>query len=234
MADAISTFKNKQSLFTGEKIIYKEKKPEWANPANNVNKPVNSTVREWLNYSTDLAKTHLKAKLDQESTNCSGQAKADLIIDGVNYGELTTGELMALKGFFEQQVLKDMIEAMPTQSLEEKWVKSNSSEYADRDIFESDLQSWVDKVVDKIDKVEFDPQGKQPGVVIKIGTTIEKADVTKQKFTGCISHIQRANVMAKHSKIILGVKEALEKANHTEVVESKAKVNDLITYLFKY
>jgi hypothetical protein len=231
VTDSIHTFKQKQGLFKGELITYREREEQYANPANNINKPVSSTVKEWLDYTFNLASDFLVAKMDQEATNCSGTATADLIIDGVNFGNFTTGELMALKGFFEQQPLKDMFEAMPTISLTERWTKSAAPEYARRDVRESAVQQWVDKVSETTPEVQWDPLGKQPGIVIQVKHTIEKADITKQAFTGEISHIERAEIMGRLTKIVIAIKSALEEANNANVVKSKLNAGKLFSYL---
>ena len=145
LTESIAIFRGKQGHFKGEKTVYKERAAEFANPSNNIDKPVNSTVREWFDYTFKIAADYLKAKLDQEATNCSGTAKARLVIEGKDFGELTTGELMALKGFFEQQALRDMFEAAPTVSLTENWKPSTNVEYERRGILESPLQNWVDR-----------------------------------------------------------------------------------------
>lgn len=231
LTDAISIFKNKQAHFKGEKTLYKERKAEFAAPANNVDKPVASTVSEWLDYSFNIGTDFLKAKLDQEATNCSGTAKSALVIDGVNYGELTSGELMALKGFFEQQSLKDMLESMPTISLTERWVPSTNTEYAKRGILESPIQKWIDKVTESTPQVQWDPSGKQPGVIVQVKETVEKADIERQLFTGEISHIERAEMLGRLTKILIAVKTALEQANAAEVVETKVNPSDLFKFL---
>lgn len=233
LTDSIATFRGKQGHFKGEKTVYKERSAEFANPSNNIDKPVNSTVNEWFDYAFKIAGDYLKAKLDQEATNCSGTAKAKLVIDGKEYGELTTGELMALKGFFEQQALRDMFEAAPTVSLTENWKPSENIEYKRRGILESPAQNWVDRKTETTPKVEWDPQGKQPGVTIQIKNTIELADVTRQLFTGEISHIDRAEIMARLSKIVIAIKTALEEANHAEVVHSQAVPEALFNFLVK-
>lgn len=231
LTDAIGIFKNKQAHFKGEKSTYTEREAKFADPSKNVDKPVPSTVREWLGYTFEVATQYLTAKLDQESTNCSGTAKAELIIDGVNYGLLTSGELMALKGFFEQQALKDMLESQPTISLSERWSPSTNPEYTKRGILESPVQEWLDKETEKVQEVSWDPSGKQPGIIVNISKTIEKAEVTRQLFTGEISHIEKAEMLARLTKITLAIKAALEKANNTEVVPSQTNVVKLLQYL---
>ena len=234
ITDSIDQFKNKQAHFRGEKNTYKEKAPEFADPKLNVDKPVPSTVPEWLKYTSDLASVFLIAKLDQEATNCSGTAKADLVIEGVNYGTLTTGELMALKGFFEAQALKDMYAAMPTISLSERWTKSTNPEYANRAILESAPQNWTDKTTETVQEVVFDtnPNTKATtGVVINVKKTIEKADVSRQLFTGEISHIDKAAILARLTKVNIAIKAALEEANNTPVVPSSCTPDKILDYL---
>lgn len=231
LTDAIAQFNNKQPHFKGERVIYAHRATEFAEPKNNIDKPVASTVKEWLNYSFDHATEFLAAKLDQEATNCSGTAKAELVIDGVSYGELTTGELMALKGFFEQQSLRAMFEAMPTISLTERWTPSTDASYSQRGILESPVQVWTDKSTDTSSEVKWDPSGKQPGVIVQVKNTIEKADVTRQTFTGEISHIERAAILARLTKIIVAIKGALEVANTTEVVPSNFNSKKIFDYL---
>lgn len=231
LTDSIGQFKNKQVHFRGERNIYKEKSAEFAEPKNNIDKPVASTVKEWLKYTAEQSGEFLTAKLNQEATNCSNTAKAKLVIEGVDFGEYTTGELMALKGFFEQQSLREMYESMPTISLSERWTPSQDPNYKERGILESEVQTWIDKVTETAPEVVFDPQGKQPGVVINKKSTIERADVTRQTFTGEISHIERAAILKRLTTIIIAIKSALEQANNAEVVESQFSAEKIFTYL---
>ena len=233
LTDSIATFRGKQGHFKGEKTTYKERAAEYANPSNNVDKPVSSTVQEWFDYTFKHAGEFLKAKLDQEATNCSGTAKAKLVIEGKEFGELTTGELMALKGFFEQQALREMFEAAPTVSLTENWQPSDNVEYKRRGILEAPIQNWVDKATETTPKVEWDPLGKQPGIIVQLKSTVEKGDVSRQLFSGEISHIDRAEIMARLSKIVIAIKTALEEANHAEVTPSKVDPAALFTFLVK-
>lgn len=231
ITDAIATFKNKQAMFKGEKTIYKHRAAEFANPSANIDKPVASTVYEWLRYTFKGGEEFLKAKLDQEATNCSGTAKADLVVEGRNFGKLTTGELMALKGFFEQAALRDMFEAMPTISLTERWKDTENLEYKDREIKESTIQEWIDKETITSPSVVWDPAGKQPGVTINIKSTVEKADISRQLFSGEISHVERAAILERLTKTVVGIKAALEHANNAEVVPSTAKATDIFAYI---
>lgn len=231
ISDTIDKFKNKQTLYRGEKKSYKERFPEYADPSQEMDKGVSSTVNETLAYLFKLADNFLSAKLDQEATNCSGLAKAELIINNESYGEFTTGELMALKGFFEQQILKDMLGNMPTMSLSERWSKSQSPEYMSRSIFESPAQKWIAKVTDVYQVAHFDPQGKQPAVIVNEKKTIEVADVERQLFTGEISHVEKAYMIARLSEIVMAIKEALERANGAEVLKSQINMKKLFQYL---
>lgn len=231
LTDAIGVFKKNQSHFRGEKLTYKARKEEFSDPKQNVDKPVSATVTEWLDYTMKLADTYLKAKLDQESTNCSGTAKGTLTIAGVNYGEMTTGELMALKGFFEQTSIQSMLEEMPTISLTERWTPSTNPEYKNRTILESPVQSWVDKESVTNQVVNWDPTGKQPAVTTTAKVVVEKGDVERQLFTGEISHQDRAAIIERLTAIKVGIKAALEEANYAEVVPTTAKVTELLAFL---
>lgn len=231
ITDAIGVFKKSQSHFRGEKLIYKGRKEEYNDPKQNIDRPVSATVSEWLDYTMKLAGTYLQAKLDQESTNCSGTAKGTLTIAGVDYGQLTTGELMALKGFFEQTSLQSMFDEMPTLSLTERWTKSNNQEYEKRSIMESPIQSWVDRESVTTPVVNWDPQGKQPPVTTNAKSTIEKGDVERQLFSGEISHVERAAILERLTAIKVAIKAALEEANYAEIVPTTAKITDILTYL---
>jgi hypothetical protein len=231
ITDTIDKFKNKQTLFRGERKAFKERSPEFADPTQILDKQVHSTVEETLGYLFKLTHNYLSAKLDQEATNCSGLAKAELIINNESYGEFTTGELMALKGFFEQQIFKDMLGNMPTMSLAERWTKCNTPEYASRAVYENPLQQWVAKQTEIYEVPHFDPQGKQPAVIVKEKKTIEVADLERQLYTGEVSHIDKAYMIARLSELSLAIKEALEKANEAEVIKSKMNIKRLFRYL---
>ncbi len=231
LTDSIATFNGKQGHFKGEKKVFTWKKDEFATEGSNIDKPVNSTVREWFDYTFKEAGKFMKAKLDQEATNCSGTAKAKLVIGDKDFGELTTGELMALKGFFEQTALRQMFDSAPTLSLTENWAQSTNLEYQNRDVKQSPEYKWVDKVVENTPKVEWDPLGKQPGVTIQIKNTIEKADVARQLFSGEITHIEKAQILERLTTIIVAIKSALEEANTVEIQETSTNVEDIFKFL---
>ena len=62
-------------------------------------------------------------------------------------------------------------------------------------------------------------------------TVLELGDYTLQQFSGEYSHRQRAEILARRSKLLSAVIEALKEANDKEVVKSNLTALVLFNYL---
>ena len=238
MEDYVKFFKSSQGSFKGEKKTYEPRAGTIDAPNERLNKLVVTTVGEKLKWFQDNAKEYVDALFSQEKTNASGVAKANLSVDGVDFGELTSMELLRLKTLLEGGAFKDMYENIPVRNDDENWAKSSNDMYANRDIYESNPRSGVMKSVMKESYILPDPNISKMSDVTKYtpqiahkDTVLELGDYTYQKFSGEASHVERANILARRSRLLAAVIGALKVANEVEAVPSTLTSDKIFNYL---
>jgi len=238
LEEYIKFFKGAQGSFKGEKRTYEPKPGSIDVPGKRSNTLVVTTVNEKLNYLAENAAEYIDALFSQEKTNSSGIAKAKLVVDGINFGELTSMELLRLKGLLENGSLKEMYENIPVRSDSETWNKTTNAMYASRDIFESPMQVGVEKSTQKESYILTDPNIGKLGDAAKYtpqlatkDTIIELGDYTFQRFSGEASHLERANILARRSKMLTAVIEALKIANEVDSIKSTLTAEKIFSYL---
>ncbi len=218
--DYLQFFKDKQSNFKGEKKTYEAKSGTIDIPAERGNKIVVTTVNS------------------QEATNAAGTAKATLTVDGIEFGEFSSLELLRLKSLIENGELEQMYANIPVRADDEEWNPTTEDQYKNREIFEGKKQEGVRKSITKENYIISDPNIKElkdsssykPQVASK-DTVIELGDYSYQKFSGEWSHRERAELLRRRSKLLSAVIEALKVSNEAEVVESKMTADKLFGYL---
>lgn len=237
--DYVKFFKSSQGAFKGGKKTYEPRSNTIDQPNERENKLVVTTVEEKLNYLQETSSEYIDALFSQEKTNASGIARAKLIVDGIIFGEFTSMELLRLKSLLEGGTLKEMYENIPVRNDDESWVKTSNDMYAKRNIYESSLRIGVSKSIMKESYILSDPNiGKgdstkyTPQIATK-DTIIELGDYTYQKFSGEASHLERANILARRSKLLTAVIETLKIANDVEAIPSEMTAEKIFNYLHK-
>lgn len=237
--DYLRYFKASQGAFKGEKKTYSPKPGTQDIPSERGNKLVVTTVDEKLKWFEENSKDYIDALFSQEKTNASGAAKAQLVVDGVTFGEFTSMELLRLKSMLESGILKEMYENLPVRNDDEIWNQTKNDMYRNRNIYESDELSGTRKSIMKEHYILQDPNiGSMkdakytPQVGVK-DTVIELGDYTYQKFSGEASHLERANILARRSRLLTAVIEALKIANEVDAVESQMTAEKLFNYLHR-
>ena len=192
-------------------------------------------------YFYDESDKFINALFSQEKTNASGNASAELIVDGKSWGVFTSLELLRLKSLLENSDLGDlnnMIKNIPVRSDSQIWNKTSAEEYQDREIFETNITSGVSKSTVKEDYILKDPNvdpGKtanyNPKVSVKT-TVIDLGEYTHQGFSGEWSQRQRAFALKRRNDLLVAVIEALKECNKCEVEESKLTALKIFEYIF--
>lgn len=238
LKDYIKFFKGSQGAFKGMHKTYSPREGTIDEPSMRGVIMVQTTVDEKLDWLEETQKEYIDALFSQEKTNASGVAKAHLKVDEVDFGELTTLELLRLKTILESSELKDMYETIPVRSDSEVWNKTTHEEYLGREIYESKLTVGVKKSTTKesyilqdpnLDKLK-DSEGYKPQIATK-DTIIELGDYTAQAFTGEYSHRERAEILRRRDRLLVAVISAIKEANDCEVVESELTAEKLFGYL---
>lgn len=235
--DNVKHFKGSQGDYKGEQKTYTAKTGTIDLPNERKTQLVVTTVAERLRYLHENTTEYIDSLFSQEKSNASGIAKAVLIVDGINFGELTSLELLRLKSILEQGVFKEMYEAIPTRSDSELWYPHTSELYGNRAIMQSEKRAAVVKTTVKEDYILPDPNlnkdtsARYTPQLAKRDTVVELGDSTYQKFSGEASHVERAGYLARKSRLLSAVIEALKVANEVESVSSEITADKLFGYL---
>lgn len=236
--DYIQFFKDKQSAFKGEKKTYEAKPGTIDIPSERGNKMVVTTVSEKLDWLKETNTEFINSLFSQEATNAAGVAKASLTVDGVEFGEFSSLELLRLKSILENGELEQMYSNIPVRGDDEEWDSTSEDQYKGRQIFEGKKQSGIRKSITKESYIISDPNIKElkdsssykPQVASK-DTVTELGEYTYQKFSGEWSHRERAELLRRRTKLLSAVIEALKVSNEADVVESKMTADKLFGYL---
>lgn len=244
VADYAKFFSKSQGSFLGEKNTYTPKEGMIDDPSKRKYTKVVTTVGEKFNYFTEESKEFIDALMSQERTNARGHANADLIVDGENWGNFTSLELLRLKSLLESSdlgSLESVLSSIPVRSDAVVWDKTTADEYQNREIFETKQVSGVTKTSTKVEYVLEDPNiakfkelpaNYTPKTSVK---TIpeEVGDYTMQSFSGEWSHRQRAESLKRRNILLTATIKALKECNECNVEESSLTAEKIFGYLFK-
>lgn len=237
LEDYLRFFKSSQGAFKGEKKTYEPRSGTIDLPGEKLNKLVVTTVDEKLNYLAENSKDYIDALFSQEKTNASGLATADLKVGDIAFGTFTSMELLRLKSLLELGNFKEMYENIPVREDSETWKKTANEMYVNRSIFESNLREGVlkstlkesyilpDPNIGKVNDLRYTPQVAMRDSVHELG------DYTLQRFTGEMSHVERAMILQRRSKLLTAVIEALKVSNDVEAIPSDMTSAKLFGYL---
>lgn len=240
IGDYIKFFKSNQSAFKGLRKTYTAEPGTVDDPSKRGFQALVTTVGEKMNYFTENSKDYLNALFSLEKTNSSGVAKANLIVEGEDWGEYTSLELMRLKNIIDMQDFKVMLESLPVRPDNKIWEKTLSPEFNGRDVFESELlkgenvttekESYIvqDPNIAKIDGLKYTP------ILADKSTKKVLGNYTYQEYSGEVTHIYRANTLRRLSVLKTAVIVALKEANDCEVVQSDLNADKIFNYLFKH
>lgn len=238
LEDYVKFFKTSQGAFKGERKTYEAKANTMDLPAERSHKFVITTVGEKLDWFTDNSKEYINALFSQEKTNSMGVAKAKLVIDDIVFGEFTSMELLRLKSLLEYSTLKDMYENIPVRNDDELWSLSTDENYSSRKtVYESVLRKGVTKTTHKESYILPDPNiskidgAKYQPMLASKDTVIELGDYSHQRFSGEFSHLERALILQRRTRLLTAVIEALKVANEVESLPSEMTAEKIFTYL---
>lgn len=237
-----SFFKDKQGSFKGEKKTYDVRDGVIDDPKKKGLILVVTTVKEKFDYYVDHSEKFINALFNQEKTNSSGTAVAHLVVDGDNWGEFTSLELLRLKSLLESSDLGnfgDMLKNIPVRSDAKVWKESDSADYEGREIFQSKLLEGVTKTTVKEPYVLVDPNlvGRELPVnytapIVQRDNVMELGDYTVQEFSGEWSQREKALCLSRRATLLVAITEALKVANDCEVVASDLTAKRIFDYLF--
>lgn len=238
--DYTKFFDKSQGAFLGFKNTYQPQDAAIDDPTKRGYSRIITTVPEKLDYFIKSTSDYISNVLSKERTNGSGKAAADLIVDGQNWGRLTSNELLALKSILEKGELMQMIQSIPVRTETDIWEPTTAEEYLGKAIFQKPMVTQVVKTTTKEQYVLNDPniEKLKPGAdykpqIASKDTVVELGTQTRQEFSGQWTHVQRAVALEKLIKLKDAVTVALEKANDVDAEESPITANHLFGYIFK-
>ena len=233
-------FQKSQGAFLGEKRTYSPKEGTVDEPGKRKNTMVQTTVVEKIAWFMDGSRDYIDSLFSVEKTNSSGNAKAELIVDGDSWGTFTSLELLRLKSVIENSDLKSMFENMPVRSDSANWTKSDNEMYVDRDVYESDLLEGVEKTTVKETYVLEDPnigklkdQSSYSPQLAQKHTVEELGDYTHQVFSGETSQRRKAIILKRRSSLLASIIESLKMCNEADSIKSELTSDLIFGYLFE-
>jgi hypothetical protein len=237
--DYLKFFKDEQGKFKGIRKTYTPRPGTADVPGMRESKQVVTTVDEKLRWLTDSASEHINNMLTVAATNASGKAKSALVVDTINFGLLSSLELLEMKNFLEKGDLLQMYSHIPVRSDADIWNAGKDDQYKGREVLESDLKKGIQTTTDKESYILHDPNLetlKSSGVsympkVAEKTTVREIGDYTLQSFTGEYSTRQKAEILQRRTKLLSAITEALKIANEAETVDSALKGDAFLNYL---
>jgi hypothetical protein len=240
MIQAYTHFFKDSKPFTGEKKTYDGLPGTIDEPTYRGLRLVTTTVDEKLQYFEETQGEFIFASLSQEATNASGNARADLIVEGENWGSFSSLELLKLHSLIENGELEKMYDSIPTRDESKRWEACTEDMYKDRSIVQSPVLLGKKHTTTKesyilpdpnLDKLK-DTSKYQPSVAEKT-TPVHVGDYTVQEFSGQWSARQKAGVLRRRTILLSAITEALKKANEAEAVASKLLPVKLFNYLHR-
>jgi len=238
--DYITFFKNNQGSFKGVRGTYEARPGTIDEPNKRGFQLVVTTVSEKLKWLEDVIGPHITAVMNLEATNASNNARAELVVDGESLGEFSSLELLRMISILEKGDFEAMYTNIPVRSETETWRRTEDQNYVNREVYETELSRSVNKTTLKEDYILPDPNAEKYKEGISItpqvsqrSTVVELGDGTVQRFSGEISHRERAEMLLRRTKLISALKEALKKANEAEVVTSNMTSEKLFGYIHR-
>lgn len=246
ISDYTTLFKSKQGQFIGELKTYEPHEGFSDKPSEHSDKKVATTVSEQFNYMLNDKDAHtgalpkyLKLLFQIEATNSVGAKRVPLVVDGVLLGNLTAVELMRLKNILTMASLDEMFKNIPVRSDSKRWTKSETIDYASREVYETDVIRSVDRTTVKTQEILKDPNidpkclpANYRAAIVERAQIVEMADQTRQEFSGEWTQTQRAFLLSRKSLILDAVIAALKEVNDTESVEANLDIDKMLSYLF--
>lgn len=233
--DNFNKFKNKASLFRGERRTYVAEAGCADEPTKRGFTNVASTVKEQLDWFVKHSQDFFEVVLSIEATNASGTPKAELVVDGVNWGTYSTLELLRLKSILDGK-LKGLLTEIPVRKEDVIWTKSTESLFEDRDIYESPKEEGYAKTTLKETYIVHDPHIKDsPGrapIIADKNTQVNIGQYTAQQFSGEMTLLQRAKMYVRYETLYKGIISALETANNVVAIKSQLG-NKVLDYIFE-
>lgn len=223
--ETLNTFRNKKEHFEGIIRVY-DKRYEDGVEYQTERKSIITTVRERLAYTVKHWKTYTDVVLQREETNCTGAARAEVVIGDTSFGEFAATSLLAMEKNLVQFV--DAIRNVPTLDPSVEW-ELNADE--------------PDKYVVRYPDMQVRTAKKSQPLVLYEATKEHAAQVQLQTFdeaigtwtitrsSGKVTPGDKAQMLNRAEELLIAVKKARTKANECGIVPMKS--DKFFNYIIK-
>ena len=215
LEETTSALSKKQDLFDGllKTYISSEDNGEQIPPES---KEIVTTVAEKLDYAKTAVIKAIDATISKEETNASGSAKAELKVDGVDFGVLSATSLIALEKFLVR--IRESYKMIPTLDPSRSWKKDST---VDRAVYVSPVETKF-RSVKKQKVITLAPEtDKHPAQVQLVQDDVQVGKYETTYSSGRLQPIQKSNLLNKIDNLILAVKQAREAANQVDTINVK-------------
>jgi len=228
--DMFKKFKGNQGLFFGVRNTYQALDGYADEPSKRGFVNVQSTIGEQLTWMREHTKDFMDVVFSIEKTNASGRVRAELVVEGVSWGEYTSLELLRLKTTLDNSKFRELYKEIPIRTQTELWNVTDDEAFAGREgIFETPIEEGHAKTTLKESYILEDSQAGRAPQVAEKSNQVNIGKYTVQKFTGALSGLQRATMQRRYDTLYKAVIEALENANNVE-----SETSDLGTRIMDY
>lgn len=214
LQETVTLFTKKEEHLDGVVKIYKpiDDKGEPLPPEI---KEVVETVAGKIYYASGFIVQAIDAQLSKEETNASGEARAELIVNGTTLGAFSATSLLALEQHLQK--LLGMYRVIPTLDPVKRWGKDGS----EKNIYvsEMDTKFRTNKVEEIV--VAVPPTKEHPAQVVKLTKDVQVGTWETTCKSGRITPAQKSDLLGRIDSLIDAVKQARSKANEADVKQIK-------------
>lgn len=214
--EAASTFTKKGDHFEGLRKLYTAFSEEEQETNNIESKNIVTTVAEKLDYITNPVSKSIDATISKEETNASGNAKAEVEINGINLGALSATALLALEK--ELVKLRGIYSTIPTLDPSRSW-RRDESEVGMRFITDPVKSIRTQKVQSFTTVAQATKE--HPAQVAQVTKDVNIGKYETTYVSGKITPLVKSRLLGRIDNLIEGVKKARSVANQAEVVRNK-------------
>jgi len=213
MEETVNTFTKKADHFDGVQKLYKPYEDGGEQIPDEI-KEIVTTVDEKLDYAKKIVIRSMDATISKEETNASGKARASLVVDGVDFGELAATSLIALERILER--IREEYKAIPTLDPTKTWTKSDDT---GKMLYKTPIEVKFRAVKTKVPLVLAPATDKFPAQVQVLDSDKQVGRYETIYRSGRLTPTEKSDLLEKIDNLVLAVKKAREKANQTQVVQ---------------
>jgi len=181
------------------------------------------TIKQKIEEAAQVVITGIDAHISKEETNASNVAKAELEVDGVNFGTFSATSLLALEAQLTK--LKELYQAIPTLDPTRKW------EFDKKDnIYKTEPEVKFRSVKRPKVIVKYEATEKHPAQTELLYLDFQVGKYETTYTSGKITNSQKNELLRRLDSLFEAVKIARSKANQVDVnnIEIGKRVFDFI------